>query len=499
MKTTLPHFPRSSQRLGFWLITLFLVFAGIFTRFSALSTPLLDFHPTRQLFGAIKARGYFIQQATNVPDWQKEIARRQLQTEAVIEPPILELVSASLYRQFGELTAFPRAVSATFWLLGAIFLYKLTKDITGSRFGSLAGVGVYLLLPFSINASRSFQPEALMIFLMLAYWWAFERWCSKEGWKFAALAGLFGGLSIFVKFTSVFFIVPVSIGFLVAANKFTHAYKKPQFWLIQFLGVVPAGIYFYYGYFVDPFLKSQLGGRFFVEKWIDPYFYLRWLMAADNVIPISLAALGILGGFMLAEKKARQINLSMLLAYILFGFTFAHHISSHDYYSLPLIPIVAIWTSQFVTGLLPALDIDNDLQKSIRTETVALICFAILLAGLVQVVELRTNNYQTELATWEEIGQVIGHQPGLISLTTDYGYPLEYYGWQNTELWPASIDYKNIEKEFVLRAKGKSYFLITDFKELANQPDLLVYLQARFPVIAEKNTYILFDLTKHIK
>jgi hypothetical protein len=48
-------------------------------------------------------------------------------------------------------------------------------------------------------------------------------------------------------------------------------------------------------------------------------------------------------------------------------------------------------------------------------------------------------------------------------------------------------------------AKQKSFFLITDFKELANQPDLLIYLRERFPVILEKNTFILFDLTKPIK
>jgi hypothetical protein len=87
----------------------------------------------------------------------------------------------------------------------------------------------------------------------------------------------------------------------------------------------------------------------------------------------------------------------------------------------------------------------------------------------------------------------------LISLTTDYGYPLEYYGWQNTELWPSSTEYKKLDKEFLELAKQKSFFLITDFKELANQPDLLIYLRERFPVILEKNTFILFDLTKPIK
>jgi len=131
------HFPQIDSRLSFLLIASFLVFAGLFTRYTNLSNPLLDFHPTRQLFGAIKARAYYVQQDQTIPDWQKEIARRQLQTEAVIEPPLIEFASAKLYALYGENTAFPRAMSATFWLIGALFLYKLSKNLTQSSFGSL--------------------------------------------------------------------------------------------------------------------------------------------------------------------------------------------------------------------------------------------------------------------------------------------------------------------------------------------------------------------------
>lgn len=490
------HFPQIDSRLSFLLIASFLVFAGLFTRYTNLSNPLLDFHPTRQLFGAIKARAYYVQQDQTIPDWQKEIARRQLQTEAVIEPPLIESASAKLYAFYGENTAFPRAISASFWLIGALFLYKLSKNLTQSSFGSLVAVAFYLLLPYGVLASRAFQPDPLMILLLIVYWWAFEKWCHHEGWAWAVLAGLVGGLTIFVKFTSVFFIVFVSLGFLIANGKTFQALKKAQMWMIVALGVLPAGIYFYYGFFVDPFLAQQFSGRFFIEKWIDPYFYLRWLITADNVVPLLFTMLGVTGAFLLADRKKKILFASMIAAYVLFGLTFAHHISSHDYYSLPLIPIIALFLGQLASKIFASFSIE---KNSLNGGVLLVIALSVFFATTLQVVNLKTNNYQTEKAMWEEIGQTVGHQPGLISLTTDYGYPLEYYGWQNTELWPSSTEYKKLDKVFLELADQKSFFLITDFKELANQPELLVYLRERFPVILEKNTFILFDLTKPIK
>ncbi|MBK9600225.1 MAG: hypothetical protein IPO36_00010 [Anaerolineales bacterium] len=51
--------------------------------------------------------------------------------------------------------------------------------------------------------------------------------------------------------------------------------------------------------------------------------------------------LGLLGLFFLENEK-RRFFLGLWAGYALFGIYFNYHISSHDYYSLPLIPIVAL-------------------------------------------------------------------------------------------------------------------------------------------------------------
>src|SRR5215510_14201558 len=63
----------------------------------------LDFHPTRQLLSAIKARGlYYETQPDGIPTWKLETAIRQAKLKADVEPMVLEQLVAFTYRVTGE-------------------------------------------------------------------------------------------------------------------------------------------------------------------------------------------------------------------------------------------------------------------------------------------------------------------------------------------------------------------------------------------------------------
>ena len=49
----------------------------------------LDFHPTRQLLSALKARGMYYQNLQSVPAWQRQMAVHQWKLEGLTEPPII--------------------------------------------------------------------------------------------------------------------------------------------------------------------------------------------------------------------------------------------------------------------------------------------------------------------------------------------------------------------------------------------------------------------------
>ncbi len=46
-----------------------------------------------------------------------------------------------------------------------------------------------------------------MIMLVICFWWLVLRWAHTESWIWAILAGMVGGLAIYVKFVAAFFVI----------------------------------------------------------------------------------------------------------------------------------------------------------------------------------------------------------------------------------------------------------------------------------------------------
>ena len=102
-----------------------------------------------------------------------------------------------------------------------------------------------------------------MVMLILAFWWAADRWGRGFqsqgrhviGW--AAAAGILGGLAILVKFSAVFFVVGGGIGVLLGRRLLPEALRRPGLWLMAALGALPGLLYLIYGIFIAEFLGSS--------------------------------------------------------------------------------------------------------------------------------------------------------------------------------------------------------------------------------------------------
>jgi hypothetical protein len=115
---------------------------------------------------------------------------------------------------------------------------------------------------------------------------------------------------------------------------------------------------------------------------------------------------------------------------------------------------------------------------------------------------LKSVDYRPEADLWAEIGETLGHPAPVVALTQDYGSRLAYWGWETAVNWPRSADFEysgtrggksDFEKRLGQLA-GK-FFLVTDFEDLKRQPPLEEYL-LQFPVFAEGEGYIIYDLRK---
>jgi 4-amino-4-deoxy-L-arabinose transferase-like glycosyltransferase len=480
------------------LITLLLFGAGI--RLYDLTDLPLDFHPTRQLLSAIKARGMYYQTRTDIPAGERDFAMRQWQTRASLEPEFFERVVVFTYQFTGEQLWVARVYSSIFWVIGGIFLFLPARRLISTD-GALVATAFYLFLPYAVFASRSFQPDPLMTMLIIIFWWAVCRWSEEpSSYKWAVIAGLFGGFAIFIKFPAAFFVVGGGLGAVLSRGSLKEALKNPRVYVMTILGILPGAAYFFYGVFVAGYLGQRFSGRFIPSLILNPSYYLGWVNMLNLVVGGLALTLGLLG-LVFFEKEKRRFILGLWAGYALFGFYFNFHVSSHDYYSLPLIPIVALSLAP-LGGLLFA-----RLAELTPSRIPRMLVYGVLLFGLFSINwntrnQLSAVDYRPEARMWAEISQVVeGYN--LAGLTQDYGSRMAYWGWRNMISWPTYGDlyYRGelrggqfeIDAQFNSIIQRRQLFIVTDFRELDRQP-LLKERLMKYPVFAEGDGYVIYDI-----
>lgn len=489
----------SFPKTWFWLLTVVLFVLATFVRLVDFSDLPLDFHPTRQLFSALKARGMCYQSRTDIPEWQREVAIRQWHAQADIEPPLVEHLAAFVCQQTGvEVWLAGRFFSIVFWLLGAIGIWLTARQFAGPA-GTLLAVAFYLFLPYGVLASRSFQPDPLMVALLTLFFAAALAWAEHPDMRWTLLTGLLGGLAVFVKSVAIFIVAGVLAAVVLQRFGWRSFWRQKSVWALAALVVLPAGIYTLYGVFFTETLGRQFGGRFFPQFLVSPFFYLRWELKLALLLGHSGIALVVLG-WLLAPPGGAGFLTGAWLGYIVFGLVFNYHFSTHDYYHLPAIPIAALSLAVFGDLAWNALK-----ERWPRLGTIffaALLLFGVLGTTWDVRSTLREADYRPEGERYAQIGDLLGHDASAVALTPDYGYRLSYWGWLDAAFWPtvgdlgysskrgADID---LEALFTKRTRGKAYFIVTDFDEWQNQPFLQEFLQP-FPLFAEGEGYLIYDL-----
>ena len=164
-----------SSRFSQIAALILLLTLGLGIRLYDLTDLPLDFHPTRQLLSALKARGMYYETLTDIPSEQRSFAIQQWKIRAAIEPEVIERMTAFTYQFTGEQLWVARVYSSLFWVIGAFFLFLLARRLTSTD-GALAATAFYLFAPYAVSASRSFQPDPLMVALIVIFWWAVYEW-----------------------------------------------------------------------------------------------------------------------------------------------------------------------------------------------------------------------------------------------------------------------------------------------------------------------------------
>jgi hypothetical protein len=495
----------TSRVTGLWWALVVVIFAiGVGIRLFDLTDAPLDFNPTRQLHSALIARGMYYEHLAGVPEWKREMAVAQWHAEGVIEPQVFERLVAWTYALAGgDYLWIPRLYAILFWTLGGIALLWLAKEFAG-REGALVALLFYMVWPFAAIASRSFQPDPLMVALILWTLWALLHWQKTPTWGWSVATGLLAGAAIFVKSVAVFFVAPALVVIVLTTLGLKAAVRSPKIWLMAFLSLFLFALYYIDGVFISHFLTDQFSMQLSPQLWRDPQWYLLWNRAITHAVGLELCLAAFASTLLIARKDLRLLLLGLWAGYVAFGFTAAYAYSTHDYYQLPLFVMVPLGLA-----VLAGLIIRH--MRGPAWLSVILLSAMVLWGTAVKswdvIVTLKRDNYRVEERFWEKLSQQLPENAKVVGLLHDYGFRLAYWGWIEPQVWMSSADFNlremtgqkiDMQNEFQEKLAGEDFFVVTLMTDYQSQPALKSFLEKNYPVYKQAADYIIFDLRNPI-
>jgi 4-amino-4-deoxy-L-arabinose transferase-like glycosyltransferase len=507
-----PFFRAPTLRL---LVLGLLFVVAFYLRLYGIYQPPMEFAPVRQYHGALLARGFY--------EWLLTGDFKTVPPDGIIEPPILELVASFAYLIVGgEHLWIPRLLSALFWMVGAVFLYLIAKRIVSPN-AAVFSVFFYLFIPYSVFASRAFMPDPLMIMLLLASIITILRYHEQPSTHRLIIAAIASSLAIFVKpGICLFQLFGAFVSLAVYRVGVRKALISPHFLIFAALSILPTSLYYLYGAFLAGFLHGQTSQKVAPQLLLEASFWEGWFGMIRFVVGL-VALVGALFGILLLRKGLpRALMIGLWGGYFLFGLTFTFHIHTHTYYSLQLIPVVALSLGPIAALVMKSLNHTvnpNRLgQVGVRSYGGVLVLALSISVLILSVVEQRQTIsqiaqqertapvYARYVAIFQEIGEVVNHSHRTVVLFGDYEYALMYHGRLLGDKWPSPIHIGgrqerareiSAEERFHRYSKKLSpEYFITSKRWFLLDEELRDFLTENFPLAAQGDNYIVFDFRR---
>lgn len=362
---------------------------------------------------------------------------------------------------------------------------------------ALISVAAFLLLPFALTISRSLQPEALMVTAELAAFLAIYRYNEAPTRARFAAAALASAAAVFVKIPAAFFVLPVFVGLEIATHGIRGAARDRRMYLFLLVTVLPGALW--------TAIVPNPGTDFLDRTWLSTGYVVGWLTQINVVVGLGAAGAGAVATALYARGLGRPLLFSLWVGYGLYGLFFDYAIATHSYYSVNLIPIVAIGLGLIVEGA--SARVRRFLVAAVFANAVGLL----LVAALFGHEPFQTGPGDTRsVSRYQAIGKAVGHSTSAIVLADGYGSgrAIEYFGLIAAQDWPARVDLVTpaLQHTAALSAEtrlsrmqaGHSYhwFIAANLEELVSQPDLLGLLRSRYPVVARGDGFVIYDLSR---
>ncbi len=477
------------------LLLLLLLVGATLLRLPGLSSPPTDIHHVRQSDTASIARN-FVREGIDLLRPRIDWAGPDAGT-VESELPLYTAATAALWRVSGTTgLAWPRGLSILAWLLGAAALFVLVRRrLEGPQWAYLA---LFLFSPLALAFSRTVQPDALALCLLL---WSLERADAagdrdRGGLAVAASAGLLGGLAVASKGTLAF---AVPLVLLLAVGRGGRAGLSRAATSAVPLVLLPAAWYWH--------AHAHLGvdGATFglwgagAHKWggpgiwfgVDTWRALMGTLVSHTITPVGVVL--VLAGVAAARGRpglrpwALGLGLGLVaMVLVAEGFVL------HNYYQLLLVPFASVLAGA------GALELRRRATAS-GPGTVAVLLMLLLalgafsaLQGLVFARDALLRDARIEVAGLALSYVVpLGHSLVVVDRHPQtLLYATDRRGWHRTE-----VSYGDVLQ---LEDIGAEYLLLTETSPSWRDPGLLTSLEDERPLVARSPGWLLFQLQREL-
>ena len=509
---------RCSRVVLAFLILILIVSLGI--RLYRIDSPS-DFHVIRQYRSDILARAYYFDLSDNVPEWRRDVAGMSRDNRPLLEPPVTEYLAAGVYHLAGgEHRWIPRVFSSLFWLAGGGTLFFIGRRF-GPSWAAAIAVSYYLFLPFAVLASRSFQPDPLMIMLMLASLLLILRYSERPTLARLLLGAAVAGMALFVKPVVLFPIIAVFASLSIHQRGLRATLLSWPTAIFLMVALLPAASYYAPGLLLSDAIQGQARWSFNPGLWFEPRYWYQWLKLALDVAGTAPLIAALLGAIIAGPGWVRHLLLSLWASYFLFGLAFPYHIHTHDYYQLQLIPIVTL-------SLIPLISLLWKRVRSVGNKRMllvtlgGLISFVLVVATVQGRQAIKHSEAEFRIASLERLGEQMHHSQRVFFVGTSE--TIEYHGEVSGWTWNPPPPLKRIQvsveaffgqgfvAEKVTPSADEAQRTLEEFKILLNirSPAFLVetrdlltsypalgnYVRTNFSLVANADGYAVYDLAE---
>ena len=474
------------------VVAVCLLVAAFALRLAGIDDPSIE---QRETYSGLLARKWSIDRSQLTPAQQRVMAAVDDEIRP-IEPPIMDAMAAAEFRLTGsERFWFPRLFAAALWIVGGLFLLLVARRLTTDA-GALVALALYLFWPYAVWHSRLFMPDSLLVCALLAAVWTVLRyWEAPSGRRFAVAAATSSFATLVKPGIALLFLVALFTSLAVARGEL-RSVLRGRLWLYAGITAGAAVLYGIWGlYLTDVIWEGADDSRFetgllfrsdFWHGWWDVVSFLLRFPQEQAVLAVVAIALGLAGMLVAPRGVPRATLVGLAVGYVLFALAFANYTSTHPYYSLPLIPILALAIGVLAGWVLDVVEGHRVLQGAV----VAVVAAAVVVAAQRAYTALTPPPPTDRIAAYREIGELTGHTTRSIIVDRQLGTPAMYWGWIATRAW--EIDYLERPPAWIEPEKA-DYLIVVDTGALESHAGLRAYAAGR-PVFARTDDFAIFDL-----